>query len=144
LGKEKNMKTLCLLVIVLVAAVACARPSVYSARFTVTTVIPAGLADARREAWKVERMFGSARFRDIATGSDARLSASSIQLNLSVDRKNQRLEISTSAASEDLAFRAARAYAKAATQVLNDGRAEFEILSGANVEAGPVRNPSPR
>lgn len=124
------------IVIALLIATGCAPKSESTSAFTLTTTAPAGLSDARREAWKVERMLQSARFRELAFGSDARFRATKVALR--IDRSKTSIEVFVSDSSKKAALEAGRAYADAATRVLDLKREEFEISPSLNVAVGAV------
>lgn len=135
------MRISCILLLLLVAA-GCARQSEHTATFAVTTLPPVGVSDTETVGRKVERMFESARFREIAFADNASLGKARVHLH--IDQTGRHIEVSTLAAAEDVAFRAAQAYARAATEVLKVRRAEFEILSDAKVEVSSVSVPLSR
>lgn len=130
------MKKHLLLIVILLTAIGCTRTTDYSAGFSVTTVVPSEVSDSRNEAQKMIRMLVSARLKNIAVDQDAQLSTA--RLDLRTDKSNQHIEVSAIASSEDIALRAARAYANAVSIVIKDQRAEFGILRTTKVAVGPA------
>lgn len=108
----------------------------YTFGFNVTSHVPPAVIDGKRETWKVERMLMSRRFHAIAFREDACMGAARVTFR--TDKERRHTEVFVSAPDEDVAFRAARAYANAAIHVAKSRRAEFEISSELRMQVSPI------